>query len=108
MADIKHINDATFDSEVIKAQGPVLVDFWAPWCGPCRMLAPVIDSLAAKYEGKVKFCKFNTDEGPDTPHKYDIHGIPALVLFKDGAEVKRHVGYAPESQVAALFDGIVS
>jgi thioredoxin 1 len=107
MADVKHVNDSTFDGEVLKAAGLVLVDFWAPWCGPCRMLAPVIDSLAAKYEGKIKVCKVNTDESPATPGKYDIHGIPTLILFNGGQEVKRHVGYAAESQLAEMIDGIL-
>jgi thioredoxin 1 len=108
MAEVKHVNDTTFETEVMKASGPVLVDFWAPWCGPCRMLAPVIDSLATKYEGKLKVCKVNTDESPATPGKYDIHGIPTLIVFKDGAEVQRHVGYAPESQLAGMIDGVLS
>ncbi len=108
MAEVKHVNDVTFEAEVMKADGPVLVDFWAPWCGPCRMLAPVIDSLAAKYGDKLKVCKVNTDESQATPGKYDIHGIPTLIVFKGGQEVKRHVGYAAESQLAEMIDGVLA
>ncbi len=107
MADVKHVNDTTFENEVIKSDLPVLVDFWAPWCGPCRMLAPIVDNLATRYAGRVKFCKVNTDESPNTPGRYDIHGIPALVMFKNGAEVGRHVGYAPESQIAQFIENSI-
>ncbi len=97
MADLKQVNDATFKSEVIDSELPVLVDFWAPWCGPCRMIAPIVEGIAAKYAGKLKVVKLNTDESPDIPGRYNISGIPTLIVFKAGKEVERHVGYAPES-----------
>jgi thioredoxin 1 len=104
MANVKQVNDATFDTEVIKSALPVLVDFWAPWCGPCKMLGPVIESLAGRYEGKMTVCKLNTDDSPATPGKYDIRGIPTLIIFKGGKEVERHVGLAAENVLAAKID----
>ncbi len=104
MADVKHVNDNTFEDEVLKSAQPVLVDFWAPWCGPCKMLGPVIDGLAGKYAGKLTVCKLNTDESPSTPGKYNIQGIPTLIIFKDGKEVERHVGYAAENVISAKID----
>ncbi|MEO0074306.1 MAG: thioredoxin [candidate division WOR-3 bacterium] len=96
MAEAKPVTDTEFESEVLKSDLPVLVDFWAPWCGPCRMMAPVVDAVASKNEGKLKVRKMNTDENPLTPAKYNILGIPTLILFKDGREVERLVGYIPE------------
>ena len=101
MAELKHVTDDTFDTEVIKSGLPVLVDFWAPWCGPCRMIAPVVEKLAERFDGKLKVVKMNTDESPDTPGKYNIHGIPSLLVFKGGNEVERLVGFMPEQ---ALVD----
>ena len=96
MADVMHVSDANFESEVIKSDLPVLVDFWAPWCGPCKAIAPILEKLAEKYDGKLKVCKVNTDESPETPGKFNIHGIPTLIIFKGGQEADRHVGMAPE------------
>jgi len=104
MAEVKHVNDHTFESEVLKSALPVLVDFWAPWCGPCRMVAPVVESLAGKYEGKLTVCKLNTDESPATPGRYAVQGIPTLILIKAGQEVARHVGYATEGALAAEIE----
>ncbi len=104
MAEVKHVNDNTFDTEVLKSALPVLVDFWAPWCGPCKMLGPVIEGLAGKYAGKLTVCKLNTDESPSTPGKYDIHGIPTVIIFKTGKEVERHVGYATADVLAGKID----
>src|SRR5690606_34668621 len=81
---IVHVTDSSFESEVLKADGPVLVDYWAEWCGPCKMIAPVLDEIARDYQGKLKICKLNIDENPDTPPKYGVRGIPTLMLFKDG------------------------
>jgi thioredoxin 1 len=104
MAEVKHVNDSTFESEVVNSALPVLVDFWAPWCGPCKMIAPVVETLAARYDGKLKVCKLNTDESPDTPGRFNIQGIPTLIIFKDGKEVERMVGFAPEAVLAAKVD----
>jgi thioredoxin 1 len=104
MADVKQVNDTTFEAEVLKSALPVLVDFWAPWCGPCKMLGPIIEGLAGKYAGKLAVCKLNTDESPSTPGRYDIHGIPTVIIFKGGKEVDRHVGYAAENVLSAKID----
>ena len=101
MAEVKHVNDTTFENEVIKSEMPVLVDFWAPWCGPCRMIGPIVESLAAKYDGKLKVCKVKTDESPETPTRYGIQGIPTLIVFKAGKEMERMVGAQLEAALAA-------
>ena len=92
MVDVKHVTDADFESEVLKAEGLVLVDFWAPWCGPCQALGPVIEELAGELEGKAKVCKLDTAENPKTPQEYKIMGIPAVLLFKNGEVVENIVG----------------
>jgi thioredoxin 1 len=89
------INDDSFESEVLKSDIPVLVDFWAPWCGPCRMIAPIVEDLAAKYAGRAVIAKINTDENPVVPADLGIMGIPTLILYQDGEEVDRIVGFAP-------------
>lgn len=89
---VAEVTDGNWESEVLKSSQPVLVDFWAAWCGPCRMLAPTVEAVAQKYQGKAKFVKLNVDENVDSPAKYGIRGIPTLILFKDGQEVDRHVG----------------
>ena len=104
MAEVKHVNDSTFESEVVKSAEPVLVDFWAPWCGPCKMIGPVVEKLAGRYDGKLKVCKVNTDESQETPGKYNIHGIPTLIIFKGGKEVERMVGFAPEAALVAKIE----
>jgi len=91
------LKDSTFDAEVIKSAQPVLVDFWAPWCGPCRMLAPVVEEIAKEYTGKVKVCKLNTDEQPNAATRFKISAIPTLLLFKGGQVVEQIVGVHSKS-----------
>jgi thioredoxin 1 len=93
------VSDATFESEVLKASGPVLVDFWAEWCGPCKMIAPALDELAGAMDGKVKIVKLNVDENPTTPQKYGIMSIPTLMIFKNGELASRQVGAAPKQKL---------
>ncbi|MGR4000232.1 MAG: thioredoxin [Alphaproteobacteria bacterium] len=88
----KDITDAEFDSEVLQSSMPVLVDFWAPWCGPCKALAPVLEEVAAEREGKLKVAKVNIDDNPDSPNRYGVRGIPTMLVFKDGEMVGQRVG----------------
>ncbi len=101
---IKHVSDASFDSDVLKTDGPVLVDYWAEWCGPCKMIAPILDDLSSEYNGKLQIAKMNVDENSETPAKYGIRGIPTLMLFKNGAVVSTKVGALSKSQLAAFID----
>ncbi len=105
MSSINHVTDSSFDQEVLKAQGPVLVDFWAEWCGPCKMIGPVLEEIAGDYAGKLKIAKLNIDENPQTPPKYGIRGIPTLMLFKNGQVEATKVGAVSKSQLAAFIDG---
>ena len=102
-----NFTDADFDAEVLRSDRPVLVDFWAIWCGPCRMMAPVIDSLAEKYAGRVKVGKLDVDHNPMSAQRYNVRGIPTLLLFKDGQVVDQIVGSVPEDRVAAQLDSHV-
>ncbi|MBF6027560.1 thioredoxin TrxA [Pseudomonas sp. P115] len=101
---IKHVTDATFEAEVLKAQGPVLVDYWAEWCGPCKMIAPVLDDIATAYEGKLTIAKLNIDDNQETPAKHGVRGIPTLMLFKDGDVAATKVGALSKSQLQAFLD----
>ena len=101
---IIHITDDTFEQEVLQSQTPVLVDYWAEWCGPCKMIAPVLDQIARDYEGRLKVAKLNIDENQATPPKYGIRGIPTLMLFKNGNLEATKVGALSKSQLAAFID----
>lgn len=105
--NIVYVTDQTFDDEVLKGGGPVLVDFWAEWCGPCKMIAPILDEIADEYAGKVRVTKLNIDENPATPPKYGIRGIPTLMLFKDGNVEATKVGAVSKSQLTAFLDSNV-
>jgi thioredoxin 1 len=96
---IKHVTDATFDNDVLKAGTPVLVDYWAEWCGPCKMIAPILDDVAKSYAGKLTVAKLDIDANPGVPAKYGIRGIPTLILFKGGKPVARITGFRPEPQL---------
>ena len=101
------VSDQTFENEVIKSALPVLLDLWAPWCGPCRMVAPVIESLAGKYNGKIKFCRLNVDENPQTAVKYRIMSIPTLMFFKDGQVADTVIGAVPERILQPKIDALL-
>ena len=102
---IINTTDATFTNDVLKSDKPVLLDFWAEWCGPCKMIAPILDELAGSYADRVKIAKINIDENPQTPPKYGIRGIPTLILFKNGTVEAQKVGAVSRSQLAAFLDG---
>lgn len=102
--NIVYVTDATFDAEVLSADRAVLVDFWADWCGPCKMIAPILDEIAADYDGKIRVAKLNIDENPGTPPKYGIRGIPTLMLFKGGNVEATKVGAVSKSQLTAFLD----
>jgi len=98
------VSDSSFEADVLKAKGPVLVDFWAEWCGPCKMIAPALDELATEMDGKVTIAKVNIDDNPQTPRKYGIRGIPTMILFKDGQVAATKIGAEPKSKLKAWIE----
>ena len=101
---IKHISDASFDADVIQSSTPVIVDFWAEWCGPCKMIAPILDEVASAYQGKLQVTKMNVDENRDIPAKFGIRGIPTLMVFKGGQLAATKVGAMSKAQLTAFID----
>ena len=104
MANLSNITRSNFESEVAQSKDPVLVDFWAPWCGPCKMIAPIVEKLADTYAGRLKVAKLNTDDEPDLASRYEVTGIPCLILFKSGEPVDRIVGFGPEKQLTSMVE----
>ncbi|HBG51306.1 thioredoxin TrxA [Candidatus Macondimonas diazotrophica] len=102
---ITHVTDDNFEREVLQSQVPVLVDYWAEWCGPCKMIAPILDEISEEYSGRLKIAKLNIDENPQTPPKYGIRGIPTLMLFKGGNVEATKVGALSKSQLTTFLDG---
>lgn len=102
--DITHITDSSFEQDVLNSDQPVLVDYWAEWCGPCKSIAPVLDEIASEYAGKLKIAKLNIDENPGTPPKYGVRGIPTLMIFKGGEVHATNVGALSKSQLTAFID----
>ncbi|MCC7425427.1 MAG: thioredoxin TrxA [Alphaproteobacteria bacterium] len=106
-ANTKAVTDQSFESDVLKATGPVLVDFWAEWCGPCKMIAPALEEMAQEMGGKLTVAKVNIDDNPVTPNRYSVRGIPTLMLFKDGQVAATKVGALPKSQLVAWVNSVL-
>jgi thioredoxin 1 len=104
---IIQVADSTFEEQVLKSDAPVMVDYWAEWCGPCKMIAPILDEIAEEYNGKLTIAKLNIDENQETPQKYAVRGIPTLMIFKDGEVAATKVGAVSKSQLAAFIDSAI-
>ncbi len=107
VADLQQVSDESFDLEVLKSDLPVLIDFWAPWCGPCRAIAPVVEELAKEYAGRLKVVKMNVDDNPQTPSRYGVRGIPNLIVFKGGEVKEQIVGAVPKAQLVKAVNQVV-
>jgi len=108
MAKIVEVGDSNFEAEVMRSDLPVLVDFWAPWCGPCKFIAPVVEELAAEYEGRLKVAKLNVDDNPLTPSRYGVRGIPNLLILKGGAVKAQLVGAVPKARLAQAIENVLA
>jgi thioredoxin 1 len=107
VAEIQQVTDSSFDAEVLKSDLPVLIDFWAPWCGPCKAIAPVVEDLAKEYGGRLKVVKMNVDDNPQTPSRYGVRGIPNLIVFKGGQVKEQIVGAVPKAQLVKAITQVV-
>ena len=104
MANVSEVSDASFEQEVLKSETPVLIDFWAPWCGPCKTISPVVEELAGEYDGRLKVVKMNVDNNPQTPTHYGVRGIPNLMIFRAGQVADQIVGAVPKAQLVKAID----
>jgi thioredoxin 1 len=107
MASVKEVTDGTFEQDVLKSSMPVMVDFWAPWCGPCHMVSPLVEELAGDFEGEVSFFRLNTDENPTTASSYGIRAIPTLMIFKEGEPVGQIIGFRPKAELKKQLENAV-
>jgi thioredoxin len=107
-ANVVHVTDSNFESEVLKSSTPVLVDFWAPWCGPCKAIAPIVDELAGEYSGRLKVVKINVDDNPQTPARYGVRGIPNLIIVRDGQVKEQIVGAVPKGHLVRAVDSAIA